>query len=118
MGTLSPRIRKARTRAALSQSQLARLIGVKRSAVTQWESPVGTLPSMEHLIAIAVHTGVNFEWIATGRGDSACALEFQPAVIVDDYAMDALESRALTLLRNLPAMRKGIAIRLLDALAG
>lgn len=117
MSTLSLRIRRARTRASLSQAELARRIGVKRSAVTQWESPVGTLPSMEHLIGIAIHTGANFEWIATGRGGSACSPEAELAVMVGDYAMDELESRALMLLRNLPMLRKGIAVRLLGALA-
>ena len=68
VSALSGRIRKARNLATLSQAELARRIGVKRSAVTQWEHPNGTTPSVEHLIQIAMETGTQFEWLATGRG--------------------------------------------------
>ena len=65
---LSTRIRQARLRAGMTQAALARRVGVKRSAATQWEHPSGTVPSMEHLIAVALATGVHLEWLATGRG--------------------------------------------------
>ena len=64
---LAQRIRRSRTRAGLSQTALALRIGIKRSAVTQWEHPHGTKPSVEHLIRIAVETNTGFEWLATGR---------------------------------------------------
>lgn len=70
---LSTRIRQARLRAGMTQAALARRVGVKRSAATQWEHPSGTVPSMEHLIAVALATGVHLEWLATGRGQQAAA---------------------------------------------
>lgn len=65
---LPTRIRKARPAAQLTQAELARRIGVKRSAVTQREHPLGTSPSMHHLIQIAIETGTCVEWLGTGRG--------------------------------------------------
>nr|WP_257608158.1 helix-turn-helix transcriptional regulator [Xanthomonas citri] len=68
--SLSARIRRARALAAISQAELAKRVGVQRSAVTQWECTAGTTPSVGHLIQIACETAVCFEWLATGRGPS------------------------------------------------
>ena len=118
MTSLSQRIRKARTIAALTQAQLALRIGVKRSAVTQWEHPSGTTPSVEHLIQIATETGAGFEWLATGRGDSRIDVAAStPALVVDDYAHDQYETQALEHLRRLPMAKKRMAVAILDAMA-
>lgn len=117
MSALSLRIRKARALAALSQTELARCVGVKRSAVTQWENPTGTVPSVEHMIQIAVETGMNFEWVATGRGPNRCGVEMELAVIIDDFAMDADESTALAHLRCLTTAKKKIALQILEILS-
>jgi transcriptional regulator with XRE-family HTH domain len=114
---LSLRIRKARALTTLSQAELARRIGVKRSAVTQWEHPAGTTPSVEHLIQIAQETGLSFEWLATGRGPSRCeGAELAPAVIVDDYARDEHESEALAHFRRLSGSRRRMALEILQIL--
>ena len=60
MSALSLRIRKARRLASITQNELAHRIGVKRSAVTQWENANGTKPNVEHLIRIAIEAGVRF----------------------------------------------------------
>ncbi|MDQ3287068.1 MAG: helix-turn-helix transcriptional regulator [Pseudomonadota bacterium] len=118
MSALSLRIRKARSAAALSQAELARRVGVKRSAVTQWEHPAGTCPSVDHLIQIAMQTNTMFEWLATGRGPShADNLESTPAVMIDEYARDADESLALGQLRLLSPMKRRIALDILVSLA-
>lgn len=117
MSALPIRIRRARTQTGLSQSELARRVGVKRSAVTQWEHPRGTTPSVEHLIQIARETGTRFEWLATGRGPCGIEFEAQPALMVDDYARDELESEALQLFRRLPSARKRMALAILAIVA-
>lgn len=118
MNALALRIRKARSAAAQSQAELGRRIGVKRSAVTQWESPTGTTPSVEHLIQIALETAVRFEWLATGRGASHGGdAEAAPALMVDDYARDEQESRALDHLRLLSPGKRKIALDILGVLA-
>jgi transcriptional regulator with XRE-family HTH domain len=90
---------------------------VKRSAVTQWENAHGTTPSVEHLIRIAIEAGVSFEWIATGRGENHCTAELAQAVVMDDYAMDADESKALGYLHGMTTMKKRIALEILEVLA-
>lgn len=117
MSALSLRIRRARRLAAISQTELARRIGVKRSAVTQWEHSNGTTPSVDHLIRIAIEAGVSFEWVATGRGENNCPVELAQAVVLDDYAMDAHESRALGCLRGMTTAKKRIALQILEVLS-
>jgi len=65
---IAHRIRLARKQKGLTQLQLAALIGVSKSACGQWERSV-TSPSMENLSLLAISLDVNFEWLATGRGD-------------------------------------------------
>jgi len=136
---LSTRIRQARLRAGMTQAALARRVGVKRSAATQWEHPSGTVPSMEHLIAVALATGVHLEWLATGRGPQATADDAEDAGYAgaarrriarggtahdapggdghgDAAVADGLEGECLALLRALPAARRRLALQLLRAL--
>jgi transcriptional regulator with XRE-family HTH domain len=119
MSTLPTRIRKARLSARLTQAELARRVGVKRSAVTQWEHPLGTTPSMHHLIRIAIETDTCVEWLATARGP--CRTEDMasiPAVPMDGYAQDPQEGEALLRFRRLPAHKRKIALQILQVLSG
>lgn len=117
MISLAQRIRRARVRAGLSQEALALRIGIKRSAVTQWEHPQGTKPSVEHLIRIALETDSGFEWLATGRGAAELdPLDTTPALLVDDYAGDDLEARALQHLRRMPPAKKRMAVAILETM--
>ena len=65
---MSERIRRARRRAGLSQSALAEVLKVQRSAVSNWESASEVLPSLQNLVAVARACGVSFEWLGTGSG--------------------------------------------------
>lgn len=69
---IGARIRKARLAAGLSQVRLANLLGVTRSACSQWElENGGTAPRGERLAEIAKLLDVSYEWLATGNtGDS------------------------------------------------
>lgn len=118
MHTSSSRIRKARALACLSQADLARRVGVQRSAVTQWERDGGTFPRVDHLARIALETGVYFEWIATGRGPCRSSDgELVLAILTEEYAKDEFESRALMHLRELQPNRKRAAVEILGTLA-
>jgi transcriptional regulator with XRE-family HTH domain len=52
----------------MSQMTLAEAVQVQRSAVSHWESAQAKNPSVSHLREIAMATGVQFEWLVTGRG--------------------------------------------------
>ena len=73
------RIRLARRHAGLSQAALAEAVGVQRSAVSHWEAVQGKSPSMANLRRVATVTGVQFEWIATGRGRMSLTPDEQKA---------------------------------------
>ena len=118
--TAQQRIRLARRHAALSQAQLAQAVGVQRSAVSHWEAPQGKNPSVKHLREIAMVTGVQFEWLATGRGqmapsrdtvlDSVSAVD---ALLVDD----SLEQRLLMAFREAPVRARLALVELMEELA-
>ena len=113
------RIRIARRSAGLSQAQLALELGVQRSAVSHWEAQRGK-PSVNHLRQLALLTGVQFEWLATGRGpmtpssdamlDSIAAVD---AVLVDDPQ----ERRLLSAFRDAPAQSRVPLLELAEQLA-
>lgn len=118
MTSMSLRIRRARTQAQLTQSELARRLGVQRSAVTQWERDHGTTPSVDHLAQIATETGACFEWLATGRGPShPDADAFASAVVVQDYARDEFESRVLIALRRVARRKREAVARVIELLS-
>ncbi len=64
--SIATRIRKARLDAGFSQSHLADLMRVTRSACSQWEQPDGTAPRGSRLQRLATVLGVSVEWLATG----------------------------------------------------
>lgn len=115
MFPISSRIRRARAVAAITQSELARRLGVQRSAVTQWERSNGTSPTVNHLVQIACETEVSFEWLATGRGEShPGAGVLDCALLVQDYARDDLETRALVGLRRITSQRREAVVKIIE----
>lgn len=116
MSALAGRIRKARVRMRLSQRELAILLGVTRGAVANWESANAALPATERLQRIAHATGVNFEWLATGRGVAgyqASRDEISGSGI--EIVSDRLELRLLHLFRAAPLQQHERIIAMLEA---
>ncbi|MEG3193468.1 helix-turn-helix domain-containing protein [Lysobacter sp. D1-1-M9] len=118
--TPQQRIRLARRHAGLSQSALGRAVGVQRSAVSHWEASLGKSPSANHLREAALATGVQFEWLATGRGrmtltediamDSVAAAD---AMLIDD----PLELRLLVAFREAPMLARAPLVEIAEQLA-
>ncbi|RDZ26214.1 helix-turn-helix domain-containing protein [Lysobacter silvisoli] len=118
--TPQQRIRLARRHAGMSQAALGAAVGVQRSAVGHWESAQGKFPSVAHLREVALVTGVQFEWLATGRGkmnlsadtemDSVAAAE---ALLVDD----PLELRLIVAFRDTPTKSKAPLVEIAEQLA-
>lgn len=115
---LPTRIRKARLLTRLTQAELARRVGVKRSAVTQWEHPLGTTPSMHHLIQIAIETGTCIEWLATARGPCTFEDTAGSTGSTNRDAHDPQEDEALLRFRRLPPHKRRIALQILQVLSG
>lgn len=65
MTTFGHRLKKARKNKALSQDALAKIVGVTRGAVSQWENDT-LKPSHEHTIQIASELSVDIQWLISG----------------------------------------------------
>ena len=63
---LKDRARKAREFAGLEQEELASRTGMARSTIARIEQGRNR-PRKPSILAIAVATGVNYEWLATGK---------------------------------------------------
>lgn len=116
------RIRQARKHAKLAQTALATLVGVHRSAVSQWEQPAGSMPTVENLARIAISTSVQFEWLATGRGrmeyqSDLSGEEETPAVLLDVCAQGEVEERMLAAVRKLDYTDGYAIVTMMEALA-
>lgn len=118
--TPQQRIRQARRHAGLSQAALGGAIGVQRSAVSHWEGTQGKHPSVDHLRQLALVAGVQFEWLATGRGqmnlsadtalDSVAAAEGK---LIDD----PLELRLIAAFREAPMRARAPLVEVAEQLA-
>jgi len=114
------RIRLARRATGLSQSQLAQAVGVQRSAVSHWEAPMGKNPSVSHLRQIALVTGIQFEWLATGRGEMPLSREVQLDSIATADALlieDPLEFRLVEAFRAAPLRTRLSLLEVMEELA-
>lgn len=108
------RIRQARLTAGLSQSEVARLLGVSRSACNQWESGRGPAPRRERLAKLAQLLGVSYEWLATGAEPAAPALKDSRGSYAVTLPPDQRE--LLELYRALTLRRRNALLELLRAL--
>lgn len=63
------RIRQIRKQIGLNQTEFGERVGVTPQAVSQWERGL-TEPELDRLQAIAGQFAVDFEWLASGKGDA------------------------------------------------
>lgn len=118
--TLTQRIRLSRRHGGISQAALAAQAGVHRSAVSHWESNKPKRPNIGHLLAIAVATGVQFEWLATGRGTMLVSGQADaPAGAVAAAAIpeNPQEAELLRAFRETPLQSRPILVELAQQLA-
>ena len=118
--TQQERIRLARRALGMSQTQLAQAVGVQRSAVSHWEAPLGKNPSVSHMREIALVTGIQFEWLATGRGEMPLSKEVQLDSIATADALlveDPLEFRLVAAFRAAPLRTRLSLLEVMEELA-
>lgn len=122
MESIHTRIRLARRHAGLSQTEFAKLIGVQRSAVAQWESAGRVRPNMENLIKVATLGSMQVEWLASGRGKMALpnqglADDQITSLQLAEFALSDDEQRMLRALRNLDRKSLSAIVVLAESLA-
>ncbi len=113
---LNIRIRKARLTAGLTQAELAKRLGVSRSAVANWERAGNIHPCTFRLGKIAVATQVSHEWLSTGRGQMTYRQDLDEIPAVDaDLVFDPLERRMLWLFRSIPSGTREAALKMMES---
>lgn len=119
--TLADRVRSARRRASISQTELARRIGVSASAVAQWEHPSGTQPSLQSLIRIVEITGVSTDWLVMGKAARSVTADASDqevsALLLETYAHSAQEETLLKVFREIPDQRRSLLVSLAEEFA-
>ncbi len=109
----------ARRRAALSQHALAEKLGVKRSAVANWEAVDGANPSGANLERLAAVLEVSYEWMATGRGEMKLPPHWHDVPAADaELVENPFERRLLKAWRALPAKPRILFLELAEAYQG
>jgi transcriptional regulator with XRE-family HTH domain len=107
----------ARRRFGLSQQSLANLLGVRRSAVGNWEAVNGTHPSCAHLERLACVLQVPHEWLTTGRGDIGLPMQWDDTR--SDSAIraeDRSEAKLLRVWRTLPGRTRAALLEMLESI--
>lgn len=113
------RIRRARRKAGFSQSALAELIKVQRSAVSNWESTSDIQPALHNLISIAKICAVSFEWLGTGRGKMGLEDESPHIQAAEAELVDLRDERdLLAMYRNLPQKKRHLMFDVLRVFLG
>ena len=114
------RIRLARRHAGLSQMQLAQRVQVQRSAVSHWESTQAKNPSVGHLRQIATETGVQFEWLVTGRGAMTLCNDVRMDSVPTAQALlieEPIELRLVQAFRNAAPKARVALVEIIEHLA-
>ena len=68
VATFGDRLTAAREQASLSQAELARKLGVKKSTLVSWEDDLNE-PRANRLQMLSGMLGVSLKWLLTGEGD-------------------------------------------------
>lgn len=68
VATFGDRLTAAREQANLSQAELARKLGVKKSTLVSWEDDLNE-PRANRLQMVSGMLGVSLKWLLTGEGD-------------------------------------------------
>ena len=88
--TFGDRLAAARDGAGMSQSQLAKRLGVKKSTLSAWEQDLSE-PRANKLSMAAGMLNVSIMWLLTGEGDGMDAPEEDLGEVVDlSYALREL----------------------------
>lgn len=108
MTDIGTRIQAKRKAADMSQPDLAKLVGVSKVSVSQWENGSSN-PRGENLLKLARALGVSPDWLVTGRSDTA------PLSLP---ATSSSSPKLLRLIRSLESLEQsaGLPPELVDAL--
>lgn len=109
---IGSRIRQARKALGLSQQSLADMVGVNQSAISGWERGDSD-PTTDNMAATAIVLSVEFEWLATGRGEvrpGTLSLNGQEIRNINGAVLPLDQRRLLDLYLKLNAQRRSAVL--------
>ena len=104
MNSILSRLREARKCLGLTQSAMAKSIGLTPQAYSQWERGQSTLPDVRLFQICTIH-GISPKWIKTGAGDM-----FQLKISKGEITKEALIDIGVKMFKALPCMYKDILL--------
>ena len=104
MNSMLSRLREARKCLGLTQTGMAKSIGLTTQAYSQWERGQSNLPDVRLFQICTIH-GISSKWIETGAGDM-----FQIKSSKGEFTKEALIDVGIKMFKALPDMYRDILL--------
>lgn len=104
MNNILNRLREARKSLGLTQTAMAKSIGLTTQAYSQWERGQSNLPDVRLFQICTIH-GISSKWIKTGAGDM-----FQIKSSQGEFTKEALINVGVEMFKALPFMYRDILL--------
>ena len=104
MNSIISRLREARKCLGLTQTAMAKSIGLTPQAYSQWERGQSTLPDVRLFQICTIH-GISSKWIETGAGDM-----FQLKSSKGEFTKEALIDVGVKMFKALPYVYRDILL--------
>lgn len=103
MSTLQERLREALADSRISQSELARRVGLSRGAVSFWFNGITKELTSDNLLAAAQALGVNPVWLGSGKGPKSARAPISSPDFDNNVAPSSIGSRRVPLINYVQA---------------
>jgi transcriptional regulator with XRE-family HTH domain len=108
--TIGSRIKLAREKIGLNQTEVSNLMNLTRGVCGQWERGLAN-PATAHLSRLADILGVSFEYLAKGTNAKSPKSE---VVLSDKTQEKILNAKAIKLIENMPFKQKQDLVNFLN----
>lgn len=104
MNSIIERLKEARQKIGLTQTAMAKSIGLTPQSYSQWERGQTEIPDVRLFQLCTVH-GISKEWLETGEGEM-----FPQAKKREEYAREVLSELGVEMFKALPDAYKDVLL--------
>lgn len=104
MNSIIERLKEARQKIGITQTAMAKSIGLTPQSYSQWERGQTEIPDVRLFQLCTVH-GISKEWLETGEGEM-----FPQAKKREEYAREALSELGVEMFKALPDAYKDVLL--------